>query len=201
LACGAPRRQPIRALSLFYAATRRRIVPPARSPQCKIAVQTIRETRNALSPSAAIAPRAIAARNIACLRAIDSSRAADRNCSRACSTGPPTRFPKPLFSGLECDSDQRREPPVPRTSASCNRFPLPFDDRRHASRRQDANGRGCFNRRCRNRTRHSFEDPYAPHWESAETLNRPRIRQRQICRLRLAPTSGISALPEMWPSG
>jgi hypothetical protein len=35
----------------------------------------------------------------------------------------------------------------------------------------------------------------------ALSLNGLRIRQRQICRLRLAPASGISALPELWPSG
>jgi hypothetical protein len=35
----------------------------------------------------------------------------------------------------------------------------------------------------------------------APGFKRPEIRQPQICRLRLAPASGISALPEMWPSG
>jgi hypothetical protein len=38
-------------------------------------------------------------------------------------------------------------------------------------------------------------------WPLPESLNRFRIRPPEICRLRLAPVSGISALPEMWPSG
>ena len=34
-----------------------------------------------------------------------------------------------------------------------------------------------------------------------ESQNGSRIRRRRICRLRLAPASGISALTELWPSG
>src|SRR5450631_1758189 len=38
-------------------------------------------------------------------------------------------------------------------------------------------------------------------WPTHKPSKSQGIRRTGICRLRLAPASGISALPELWPSG
>ena len=83
-----------------------------------------------------------------------------------------------------------------------------------AARKASANRRGKIRearvgssgarlRRARNKIHGtSFNDAFESlNCQSPEVVKWLGIRQRGICRLRLAPASGISASMELWPSG
>jgi hypothetical protein len=184
---------------------------PGRPPQRKLLLEAIGKMSGRFSRDNVT--RDIDARDIAGFtRAIETQRiiscrarlqqkmtaiAAKKECCRAAAAIPET----PIFPAQNAisivDANGRRSGPRHRSIAAA----ILKITRRRDSNAAESRSRICGNGTNRGSRSEGFGDSFGPVLESGETLNRPRIRQPQICRLRLAPTSGISALTELWPSG
>ena len=116
----------------------------------------------------------------------------------------------PYFSGPKCISISRMEPPIPAHQAHAIESRLArFSKRSPRTIREECETQNRPRRNCTaaHRECRPFNFKRSPKRRDhkirshQETSNGSQIRQSQICRLRLAAASGISALTELWPSG